>query len=121
MQNAPEIIEVDQTQLQEVLQRVEQALDAKDAALIRAVFQSYAYVADLVEDKYTSIRRLRQLFFGTRTEKTDAVVGRKTEKPAATGPKDAAAETQVAGGEAEAVTAPTPTGAPRAWTFRTRR
>jgi transposase len=106
MQNAPEIVEVDQTQLQEVLQRVEQALDAKDAALIRAVFQSYAYVADLVEDKNTSIRRLRQLFFGTRTEKTDTVVGRKTQKPAATGPKDAAAETEVAGGEAEAVTAP---------------
>jgi transposase len=79
MRNAPEIIDVDSTHLEEVLRRVEQALDQKDAALIRAVFQSYAYVADLVEDKNTSIRRLRQLFFGARTEKTKAVVGRKPE------------------------------------------
>ena len=75
MRNAPEIVEVESTQLEEVLRRVEQALDEKDSALIRAVFQSYAYVADLVEDKNTSIRRLRQLFFGARTEKTAAVVG----------------------------------------------
>ena len=59
--------------------RVEQSLDEKDAALVRAVFESYAYVTDLVEDKNTSIRRLRQLFFGARTEKTDAVVGQKAE------------------------------------------
>ena len=79
MRNAPEIVEVDSTRLEEVLRRVEQSLDEKDAALIRAVFESYAYVADLVEDKNTSIRRLRQLFFGARTEKTEAVVGQKTE------------------------------------------
>jgi hypothetical protein len=41
MRNAPEIIEVDNTQLEEVLRRVEQTLDDKDAALIRAVFRSY--------------------------------------------------------------------------------
>jgi transposase len=81
MRQALEMIEVDDRQVEEVLRRVEQALDAKDAALIRAVFQSYAYVTDLVEDKNTSIRRLRQLFFGVRTEKTDTVVGRPIEKP----------------------------------------
>jgi transposase len=81
MRNAPEIVEVDSRQVDEVLRRVEQALDPKDAELIRAVFRSYAYVTDLVEDKNTSIRRLRQLFFGKRTEKTDAVVGRQGVKP----------------------------------------
>src|SRR5262249_26126855 len=64
MPNIPEIVEVDNTQLEEVLHRVEAALDEKDAALIRAVFASYVYVTDLVEDKNTSIRRLRQLLFG---------------------------------------------------------
>jgi len=96
MRNAPEIIEVDPTRLEEVLGRVEQALDEKDAALIRAVFQSYAYVAGVVEEKNTSIRRLRQLFFGKRTEKTQTVVGSGNGSPApeeATSPKDAAAET----------------------------
>jgi hypothetical protein len=71
----PEIIEVDPHQLQEVVRRAEKSLDRTDAELIRAVFESYAYVADLVHDKNTSIRRLRKLFFGARTEKTDAVVG----------------------------------------------
>src|SRR4029077_7517663 len=91
MRKALEIIQVDDAHLEDVLRRAEQALDEKDAKLIRAVFQSYAYVADLVEDKNTSIRRLRQLFFGKRTEKTNAVVGRKAERPKATGIRDAAA------------------------------
>src|SRR5260370_25110560 len=108
MRNAPEMIDVDKTQLQEVLQRVEQALDAKDAELIRAVFQSYVYVADLVEDKNTSIRRLRQLFFGARTEKTEAVVGRKTEKPATSGEQGAAAQPELAAGDATPDAGPEP-------------
>ena len=58
MRNVPELVEVDSTRLEEVLRRVEQSLDEKDAALVRAVFESYAYVSDLVEDKNTSIRRL---------------------------------------------------------------
>jgi hypothetical protein len=44
MRQAPEIMEVDTTQLEEVLRRVEQALDEKDATLIRRLFESYAYV-----------------------------------------------------------------------------
>jgi transposase len=99
MRNAPEIVELDSKRLEEVLGRVEQSLDQKDAALIRAVFQSYAYVTDLVEDKNTSIRRLRQLFFGPRTEKTDAVVGRGAEEPEASSQGSAATDTKVAGGE----------------------
>jgi transposase len=99
MRNSLELVEVDSARLEEVLRRVEQSLDEKDAALVRAVFESYAYVADLVEDKNTSIRRLRQLFFGARTEKTDAVVGQKTRKPDAALPRGAAAETDRAAGE----------------------
>src|SRR3954464_2037622 len=98
MRNAPELVEVDSTRLEEVLRRVEQSLGEKDVALVRAVFESYAYLADLVEDKNTSIRRLRQLFFGARTETTDAVVGRKTRTPEAAVPRDAVAETESAAG-----------------------
>jgi transposase len=99
MRNSPKLVEVDSTRLEEVLRRVEQSLDEKDSALVRAVFESYAYVADLVEDKNTSIRRLRQLFFGARTEKTDAVVGQKTEKPDAASPRDAVADAGFAADE----------------------
>ena len=53
MRNSRDLVEVDSTRLEEVLRRVEQSLDEKDAALVRAVFESYAYVADLVDDKNT--------------------------------------------------------------------
>jgi transposase len=111
MRHAPEMVEVDSRHLDDVLRRVEQALDEKDAALIRAVFQSYAYVTDLVEDKNTSIRRLRQLFFGGRTEKTDAVMGRK-QKANATPASGAAADTAGVAGKPDGANEldPTPAG-----------
>jgi transposase len=99
MRNSPELVEVDGTRLEEVLRRVEQSLDEKDAALVRAVFESYAYVSDLVEDKNTSIRRLRQLFFGARTEKTEAMVGPKRETSDAGSPRAAVADTDVTCGD----------------------
>ena len=67
--------------------------------MIRAVFESYAYVTDLVEDKNTTIRRLRQLFFGARTEKTEAVVGQKPGTSKGTASLDAAAGTEPVAGE----------------------
>jgi transposase len=93
MRNALELVEVDSDRLEEVLRRAEQSLDEKDAALIRAVFESYAYVTELVEDKNTSIRRLRQLLFGERTEKTAAVVGEKAEDSDAPSERAATAKT----------------------------
>ena len=102
MRNALELVEVDSDRLEEVLRRAEQSLDEKDAELIRAVFESYAYVTELVEDKNTTIRRLRQLFFGSRTEKTEAVVGPKTGTSKVTASPDAAAGTESAAGEGTA-------------------
>jgi transposase len=99
MRNAPELVEVDSTRLEDVLSRVEQSLDEKDAALVRAVFESYAYVSDLVEDKNTSIRRLRQLFFGASTETTAAVVGQKTKSPEAALPREVGADDGLAADE----------------------
>jgi transposase len=93
MRDTLELVDVDSDRLEEVLRRVERSLDEKDAALVRAVFESYAYVTELVEDKNTSIRRLRQLFFGTRTEKTAAVVGEKAGDSDAASGHAAAAET----------------------------
>ncbi len=98
MRNALELVDVDSERLEDVLRRAEQSLDEKDAELIRAVFESYAYVTELVEDKNTTIRRLRQLFFGSRTEKTEAVVGPKTEGGEVTASAGAAAGTESAAG-----------------------
>src|ERR1700747_1854263 len=99
MRNALELVEVGSDRLEEVLRRAEQALDEKDAELIRAVFESYAYVTELVEDKNTTIRRLRLRLFGARTEKSEAVVGADTEGTEVTAPPDAAPEIESAAGK----------------------
>src|SRR3954466_2523410 len=102
MRDAPELVDVDSDRLEEVLRRAEQSLDEEDAELIRAVFESYAYVTELVEDKNTTIRRLRQLFFGSRTEKTEAVVGPKTETSRVSAPSDVPAGIESANDEGTA-------------------
>lgn len=67
---------------QELLRRVEQAgLEEGDLKLIRALFESYAYITDLIDDKNASITRLRKLLFGARTEKTAHVVRRDQPAP----------------------------------------
>ena len=69
---------------QELLRRVEQAgLEEGDLKLIRALFESYAYITELIDDKNVSITRLRKLLFGARTEKTAHVIGRDQPVPAA--------------------------------------
>lgn len=71
-----EIIEVKTDQVDDLLRRLAAFnVDEKDRDLIRALFESYAYVTELVEDKSISIQRLRNLLFGSRTEKTRDVVG----------------------------------------------
>jgi transposase len=101
MRQAPEIIEVDSPRLEEVLGRAAQALPQEDVALIGAVVEAYRYVVDLVDDKNTSIGRLRQLLFGARTEKTNAVLGRKADRRDAPPANGAAADAESASGEGD--------------------
>jgi transposase len=70
------IIELDMKHLEDVLRRAEEALGEKDYETIKAVVESYAYLAELVGDRNTTIARLRKLLFGAKTEKTAAVVDR---------------------------------------------
>lgn len=99
MRNAPEIVDVNSTHMEEVLRRIEQAelLDEQDAKLIRTVWESYVYMTGLVGDKNTSLQRLRKLLFGAQTEKTNAVVGRNTPKSDTPAPKDPADSASAAG------------------------
>jgi transposase len=79
----PEIIEMNDQKQQELLRRIEGAgLEEGDVKLVRAVFDSYAYLTELIDDRNTSLTRLRKLLFGARTEKTANVVGR--DQPAQT-------------------------------------
>ena len=51
-----------------------QQLRADDFQTIRALIESYVCLTQAVGDKNTTIRRLRQMLFGVKTEKTAAVI-----------------------------------------------
>jgi transposase len=71
----PTIIELDMDKLEELLRRLEaKELDADDYETIKAVIGAYVHLFRLVGDKETTIRRLRQMLFGAKTEKTSAVI-----------------------------------------------
>jgi hypothetical protein len=91
------IVELDMGELEEILQRVDaKELHADDYETIRALIESYVCLAQAVGDKNTTIRRLRQMLFGVKTEKTAAVVGRgkEAEAPASSGSDAPTAPTQ---------------------------
>jgi hypothetical protein len=81
----PEILDVNHKRLKEVADRAKQSLNPQDAELIERVFESYEYVAGLIQDKNMSIGRLQKMLFGAKTEKTQQVTG----DPTTTSPESA--------------------------------
>ena len=75
MQTKPTTIEIDMNKLEDVLRRAEATLNEEDYAMVKAVVESYTYIANLVGDKNTTIARLRKMLFGASTEKIAAVIG----------------------------------------------
>ena len=70
-----ETIELETQQSEQLLDRVNRTMNREDAELIRRVFESYSYVAELVDDKNMSISRLHKIMFGSRSEKKKDVLG----------------------------------------------
>jgi hypothetical protein len=68
-------MEVDYKRLQVVVDRAKESLDPEDAEYIERVFESYEYVAGLIQEKNMSIGRLQKMLFGAKTEKTKKVAG----------------------------------------------
>jgi hypothetical protein len=88
----PDIIELDAEQLDALLLRVEAGqLTPEDVETLIAALKSYAYVTQLIDQKSTTIGRLRKLLFGSQTEKTAAVTGQVVEpsQPGRPGQPDA--------------------------------
>jgi len=82
---SPEILEVKTPRIEEMLDRAADKLSEEDAQLMRRIVESYCYIAELVEDKNTSIARLRKLFFGAKTETSQNVLAdAELDDPAAT-------------------------------------
>jgi transposase len=90
MKKTPQIEPIAMKELESILQRAQTGpLDAQDCAKIKAVFESYLHLTNLVEDKQMTIKRLRQMLFGASTEKTEAVIKKaedqdEPESPSAT-------------------------------------
>jgi transposase len=69
-------IEIDMTQLDDILRRVDaNELTDGDSEAIRTLCKAYVQLTELLKDKNTSLARLRKLLFGSQTEKTKAVIG----------------------------------------------
>jgi len=68
------LLEMDMGILDEALQHAEEKLSERDATALKAVVHAYEYLTELVDDKNTSIAKLRKMLFGSKTEKTAAVV-----------------------------------------------
>ncbi len=90
--------------LEALLERVKATLGEEDYRNLKMVVDSYACLTNLVEDKSTSISRLRKLLFGSGSEKTSDVF--KTAGDAADAPgererttEEAAASSEVAKGK----------------------
>ena len=65
------IVELPMDKLEELLQRAEaKQFNEDDYEIIKALFESYAHLTDLLKDKKTTINRLRKLLFGSSSEKT---------------------------------------------------
>ena len=104
IQAKPTIVELDMEKLEEILRRLDaKELDADDYEMIKAVIGSYVYLVNVVGDKETTIRRLRQMLFGAKTEKTSAVIGGMKDADRASASREAEAVPESpAASEAEA-------------------
>ena len=70
----PEMLDVSDGQLQEIVQYFEAAVDAKHYKFFRALLDSYTYLVEVLNSKNVSISRLQKLVFAARTEKTKDVM-----------------------------------------------
>jgi hypothetical protein len=68
------LVELDMNKLEDALRRAEEKLDEKDYTTLKTLADAYACLSELIGEKNTSIARLRKLLFGSKTEKTAAVI-----------------------------------------------
>jgi transposase len=96
MKPAMERIDVKTDELKQALERSRQApLEDPDYRKLEAAVNTLDYLTELIADKDTTIRHLRQLLLGSSTEKTRDVLQKAGMEPAsAMQPEDAEAQTK---------------------------
>ena len=73
-------LELDRQDLCALLERTRQALSEEDYQKLKAAIATLAYLTQLLERKNMSIQRLRQILFGSSTEKTSKVLKNKPDE-----------------------------------------
>src|SRR5436309_10857772 len=77
-------IEVELRDLEALLERLKSSVGEKDYELLERFLASFAYLTELIEDRETTIGRLRKILFGSKSEKSkDVLEAKGTEEPAA--------------------------------------
>ena len=72
-------LEVKPEELEAILARAEDALSREDHETLQAAIETLIFLTNEIETKGATIRRLRHLIFGARSEKTSQVVGEQTD------------------------------------------
>ncbi len=80
MKTAPlKRIDLNMDEVQALLDRAKAVMVPEDYEKLEAIAETAVYLSQAVEDKQMTIKRLRQMLFGARTEKTVAVIKKKEE------------------------------------------
>ncbi len=72
-----ERIDLDMKELEEILERARTALSEDDHRKLKAAVETLAFLTGELEEERTTIKRLRNLLFGPRSEKTKKVFPRE--------------------------------------------
>jgi len=71
---SPKRIDLTPEQIEALMGRIKAVLSEGDYRIVKAVFDAYLFIAQLLEQKTTSIMRLLRMIFGPKSEKTKDVV-----------------------------------------------
>ncbi len=78
-QDKPEIVELEAAELEEILRRAKSRnLRDEDYGMVINIIKAYVTLLALLQKSRMSIKRLKNIIFGSKTEKTSSVVGGKT-------------------------------------------
>ena len=81
-----ERVDMNQEELDALLERARTGpLSEEDCAKLKGVIETLSYLTDLLEDRKTTIQKLRQILFGASTEKTSNLVKTGTQQASETG------------------------------------
>ena len=92
----PAIEPVDRQELQRMLEHARAGLSAERIPQLKAACDTLVYLTQLVENKSTTIARLRQMLFGASTEKTAAVLRVVSAAPSPEGGSAASSQQRIA-------------------------